>query len=733
MKHLLFPVVLVTRTIAQAIRHFIERVVRRIANVLDYGYVLRQWCRADFDRFFVAKRTRIPTDAEDTTTPSPLHALLIGIDRYKSDNIKDLCGAVLDANAVEEYLRTELNVPGHQIVNLHDHAATRDAILRELRALCAHETIREGDPILIYFAGHGATTKAPEGWITGRKKIPFIVPHDCLVGADNGKRVYPIQEETLGELLRELSEQKGDMDGVGNVTVILDCCHSGFPTHQLDRTTPSRFVRGLELEPEESLPSSLDEPGWSYAQKTCAMTEATGSFHPGCKSCVFLTACRESEFAQEVDRRGLFTSALLDTLRNIAVHKVSYLDLMQRIPNIPGQTPKCEGHNRHRMLFNALVRSKAHAVYRVTEEDGQLIVDAGSTQGVTRDTEFAIYPHRDFTTSEKPLAVMRPEVVRAFRAVLANLTLLSDHALGLKDSCSYFAQPLRVTLGQVETLRLHIAPRESEGFLAVSKALEKVVSQPTGVGPVVLLVDEAAHSDLGICISGGDVQYIINEPLITSCGLYRLCQTTKAEARAIHRVLSSAAYFFRVLHHPPQQTDIRDLIHVEVHALVQDEEAELGPDLRRPWAICGDNLYKSGFVDVVADDDTPYGISIINNSNLPLHVWAFYLDCSTLSVSEYYRPPAIGRGAEPSLQPQSILKIGYGAGGGLPYTFFVREDQDADVGFIKLFVTTDPVDLSNIEQSSPFRRSPSRGKRTQIEDANVGLDAFLITIVQRKP
>ena len=46
--------------------------------------------------------------------------------------------------------------------------------------------------------------------------------------------------------------------------------------------------------------------------------------------------------------------------------------------------------------------------------------------------------------------------------------------------------------------------------------------------------------------------------------------------------------------------------------------------------------------------------------------------------------------------------MGYGDGGWVPQTFFVREGQKVDVGILKLFLSKKQVDLSHIAQSSPF-------------------------------
>lgn len=48
------------------------------------------------------------------------------------------------------------------------------------------------------------------------------------------------------------------------------------------------------------------------------------------------------------------------------------------------------------------------------------------------------------------------------------------------------------------------------------------------------------------------------------------------------------------------------------------------------------------------------------------------------------------------------LTFGYGSGGAPALTFDVPEDQDLDIGFLKLFVSTKAIDLSHIVQQSPF-------------------------------
>ncbi|KAG8717900.1 hypothetical protein FRC09_013503 [Ceratobasidium sp. 395] len=46
--------------------------------------------------------------------------------------------------------------------------------------------------------------------------------------------------------------------------------------------------------------------------------------------------------------------------------------------------------------------------------------------------------------------------------------------------------------------------------------------------------------------------------------------------------------------------------------------------------------------------------------------------------------------------------IGYGSYDTIPFAYYVNEGQEFDIGIIKLFVTTSPVNFGLLEQESPF-------------------------------
>ena len=144
--------------------------------------------------------------AKRISKPPSLFALVIGIDEYATAPL--LTGAVADANEVQRYLEYDLKVPSCQIRNLRNEEATRDAIIQAFSDLRIHPGIKRGDPILIFYAGHGAEAGAPPGWEAGGPKIQTILPQNYCTEA--GNEVYPIPDRTVGALLNSLAEEKGD-------------------------------------------------------------------------------------------------------------------------------------------------------------------------------------------------------------------------------------------------------------------------------------------------------------------------------------------------------------------------------------------------------------------------------------------------------------------------------------------------------------------------------------------
>lgn len=112
---------------------------------------------------------------------------------------------------------------------------------------------------------------------------------------------------------------------------MFDCCYSGSGTRE-SYYEPTRLIRGITY--EEELPDDLDED--VLGEQTGARAAAPQKVAAGLSSHVLLAACRSDEVAGEERGRGLFSQALLETLRAVGAEKLTYVDLRRRLPDLPG-------------------------------------------------------------------------------------------------------------------------------------------------------------------------------------------------------------------------------------------------------------------------------------------------------------------------------------------------------------------------------------------------------------
>ncbi len=140
-----------------------------------------------------------------------MFALIIGIDEYSDNNIRNLSGAVADANAIEAYLVDTLCIPKAYITVLRNKQATGEAIVNASQGLGEDYRINRGDPILLFYAGHGAQTKTPmdlmEVW---SPHISMLIPHDFAPTNSQSRAGQGVLDITLSHCLAEIADKKGD-------------------------------------------------------------------------------------------------------------------------------------------------------------------------------------------------------------------------------------------------------------------------------------------------------------------------------------------------------------------------------------------------------------------------------------------------------------------------------------------------------------------------------------------
>ncbi|PBK66463.1 hypothetical protein ARMSODRAFT_1021270 [Armillaria solidipes] len=647
-------------------------------------------------------------------SPAPLFALVIGIDKYRSDRI-DLSGAVADADAVNEFLQKTLRVPTGQIKNLRNEEATRLTIEAAIKDLGNNPAIKKDDPILIYYAGHGAEASAPSGWSSTNGKIQMLVPHDFITnGSDDSERGQGVLDMRLSRLLADLAAKKSD-----NITVILDCCHSGSGT-RTDDDDLTFAVRGIDLPETYTVAQDLLH---GIEPDARASVVAKGFEKTGLLSHVLLSACKHGQEAGERDGRGVFTSALLSLLREKGVDKLTYKDVITSLPDLHAQDPQCEGVHQSRYLFNSKVASSQRELYPIrasSDTPGKYILEAGEAHGITKNAEFAVFADRSMASALGTVVVAN---INAFTSSCKFLSARDDETPFRLAAPGY---ALQTRVGEDQDVRLFVEPNER--LLGIFNRIANEMQAGKRGFRLVDSRDDEPH--LVVAADGDMVRFEIMDKLCRDHGLTHMPFGVDIEdSDALHRILQSSADFYWYLRlsskGSPLAGSTLECMKLKETGEYTDELLEvLMPDRD------GHNLNVGSVIMVDVDEEAIYGFKITNTMSVPLYVSMFYFDVSDLSISSYYQPGSAKNNADVSLPPGESLAIGYGASGTVPHMYTLRKGQAVDVGFLKLFFSTKYLDMSGIVQESPF--TESRGGERAAPESRRLWATMCVAVVQKK-
>ena len=86
---------------------------------------------------------------------------------------------------------------------------------------------------------------------------------------------------------------------------------------------------------------------------------------------------------------------------------------------------------------------------------------------------------------------------------------------------------------------------------------------------------------------------------------------------------------------------------------------------------------------------------------------------------------------ESPLKGNGELCVGYGSGGWKPFSYQLQKGQNLDIGFLKIYLSTRPVDISGIQQHSAFLGEPRTATEWHPEPQDAW-DTILIPIIQRR-
>lgn len=301
----------------------------------------------------------------------------------------DLCGPLNDV----ELMATVLEEQGFE----NDKCCGVQATCDNIRVKWGH-LINESsasDAVVIYFSGHGGIADCGLGTATQdgdyKDKRPrgyqFIVPMD-FDQANEGRDFRGILDVELSQLLKATTEK------TKNVTLILDCCHSGRITRQPGYGDQAR---------PKSLPRVYHHDISGYIEQCRSQGRLLEETHlEGNPHAVRITAAATTESAFEYTNPagkvyGAMTEILASAIREGYRQDVSWRTTLMRVResvnvNFPQQHPRTEGPDTrlHFSIKQLDPSSTRNFVLKV--EAGRPILRAGRIAGVHRGDTYAIIP-----------------------------------------------------------------------------------------------------------------------------------------------------------------------------------------------------------------------------------------------------------------------------------------------------------------------------------------------------
>ncbi|CAE6446093.1 unnamed protein product [Rhizoctonia solani] len=653
---------------------------------------------------------------EDHSEPK-LYALVIGINNYK--HITPLDGAASDADEIFKFLTFDLKVPPNHIINLRNEQASRVNIIQGFRSLVHDPRIKNGDPILIFYAGHGGSYQPSrqQKRLYGAGKIQVIFPQDYKFPIPGSTElVNCIPDKTIGVLLNEIAAAKGNnlvsvaspdsliilaisANRWTSQTVIFDCCHSASATRTSFPDDGTRQSRSAEVTMD--IPEDIDsdifapKPSFNFQAAHADIRRLELPFCTNQSSHVHLAACGDEEKAWEEKGRGAFTVALLKNIRAHGVDKITYRDLMISLPNLPRQSPHCYGAHTTRNIFNSRVPSRRVIFIPAKFERGSLLLQAGAASGVTFQSIWEVY---GFPTQDAPsLGRFYAQVPKV--AVTELKPENEDQApLEPTDGRLYARQ---VGQGPGNELKVWFSPA-AKAAIFESSGSDSGATEPGFNGSEVGYVahEERDSADITVELDdSGKVAFCINDPRAEEHGLATLKYRKPAQRKEVEKVLFAAAKWHWHLHRAPDNAKERVTIELVKLPEVNEDANDFGDDKNAPEDSYEVLDSETGVVDLVVQPDIPYGVKVTNRLNIPLHIKGFYFNLANFAIYPLLGSVSGNALTDPELPARNYIIIGRDMGDEI--IFMLEPGVKMELGYFKLFWSTDSLELY-IGQDSPF-------------------------------
>jgi len=322
-----------------------------------------------------------------------IYAFMVGIDDYPP-GIPALRGCANDVDAFEAYLEDRVDKQAGAVLKvktLKNAAATRQALIDQFRA--HFESAREGDVALFYYSGHGSQEQAPaEFW----KLEPDHLDETLVCHDSRNEGCWDLADKELAKLIAQVAARGP------HVAVVLDCCHSGSGTRNLEmeETAVRRAPTDLRRRPIGSFIVTAEEAARGVGKGRSGWSAARGKH-------VLFAACRDNEEAKEYygegKHRGAFSFFLNDALRT-ASGTPTYRELFSRayalvssqVKNQSPQLEAVEGAELNAFFLDGVVKPSP-AAFTASSRGGQWFISGGAAHGIPATlgddaATFALFP-----------------------------------------------------------------------------------------------------------------------------------------------------------------------------------------------------------------------------------------------------------------------------------------------------------------------------------------------------
>jgi Caspase domain len=623
---------------------------------------------------------------------SSVFALIIGIDQYKSSKIWNLSSCVDDAVKMRRWLTNDLHVPRDHICMLTDSKATKGAIEDAFMShLVNNPSIMTGDSIIIYFAGHGSSSIAPDRWQNRNPlHVEMLCPYDHGMRVRGG-RVAGLTDWSVYAMISELSEVKGD-----NITLILDCCFSLSRNRSRASARPNtRWTPAGTSLTSDDLYAGL----WRGALGRKLPSEGHGFYQKATGSHVTILACGQGESAIEDKAGGRFTMAFLAAKDTKPFHRTSYGQLIRDLTIHGGdQHPVCLGEHKNRIIFGGTAFTPDTRYVEAICVDRDVRIAAGAIHGVVEGTEFSMH---EYNVHGSPNPVLATLQVSAVYPTWCLSKVKFQSQIPIKEGWARVTRWNNRTPFKVHLKRTCLSLRRWWNLRR--KLPERSQQESSPGGCCIMRVAEAKQAHISLRSRPNCLSIERHDTLISDNCPQTVTVATRQPLDDV-RVIDAAANFHLHLHRRNPTVPLHKKVVMGLHRL--DSES---------WSPVEENLLEDGKVTLTHNDSFIYSVSLQNRADVDLWPYLFWMDATGYAIRPVYLPDPVA--AMPPLPRGSRMTIGTGTVGSEALAFALHDGEPYNSGFLKLFLSTAYAPMNLVEQGSPtsaqqplFDVSPSVGK-----------------------